>query len=217
MDKRKLIIIGLAAVAGLTILGWLIYESNKPKPGQKIVEDCSNYTDFAGIQAPETEDKCRIHVPVGSEVKYGTNPPVFGPHYAEWTKAGIFDTPLDDRNTTHSLEHGYVIMYYKCEVKSEGTRSSTGTPPGKVENGQASPSAELNFTAECQNRKSQLEAIYSKKGKHKQIVVGRPSLDTNYALAAWGYLDKFDEFDEKRITTFIDAHLDHGPEKTMES
>jgi hypothetical protein len=33
-------------------------------------------------------------------------------------------------------------------------------------------------------------------------------------LTAWGWLDKLDSFDEKRMTAFINAHRDRGPERT---
>lgn len=41
-----------------------------------------------------------------------------------------------------------------------------------------------------------------------------PGMDTRIALTAWDYIDKFDEFDENRIRSFISAHLDsgHAPE-----
>jgi hypothetical protein len=32
-------------------------------------------------------------------------------------------------------------------------------------------------------------------------------LDRKIALTAWGKIDKFDEFDEGRITKFIKAHI----------
>lgn len=191
-------------LAGIAILGWLIHESVKPLPGEKIAYDCSSYADFSKLGTTNTDDKCRIHVPMETAVKYATNPPVFGPHDPEWTKAGVYDQLQSDRNTTHSLEHGYVIMYYKCGLKSEqGNKEATSSP-------------QLDFNSDCQVKKSQLEAIYNKKGKHKLIVVPRANLETDFALTAWGYLDKFNGFNERRITSFINAHLDNGPEHTME-
>ena len=37
-----------------------------------------------------------------------------------------------------------------------------------------------------------------------------PGTETTITLTAWDYIDKFDEFDEERIRSFIGAHLDSG-------
>ena len=48
--------------------------------------------------------------------------------------------------------------------------------------------------------------------KYEKIIVSPyPGLDTKIALAAWTYLDKFNEFDEARIAAFIDKHM-NSPE-----
>ncbi|MBI2334689.1 DUF3105 domain-containing protein, partial [Candidatus Daviesbacteria bacterium] len=41
-------------------------------------------------------------------------------------------------------------------------------------------------------------------------------MDTKITLSAWNWIDKLDQFDEKRISDFIDSHRDQGPEKTAE-
>lgn len=207
MDK-KFIWIGVAIVIVGAFLVWLFIESSKPLPGQKQSDNCDNYIDFSKIpELNQAEDKCRAHVGVGSPVNYPTNPPTHGPHYEEWTRAGVYTEPKNDGNMVHSLEHGYVIMHYRCNLggSQEASASAIATPSGK-----------LDTQAECDQRKSELEKIYEKKGKRKLIVVARPNLDTNFALTAWSYLDKFDDFDSGRIEKFIDAHRDNGPERTME-
>jgi hypothetical protein len=45
----------------------------------------------------------------------------------------------------------------------------------------------------------------------KVILSPYTGLGTRIAVAAWTYLDKFDEFDEDRIVQFIDAHM-NSPE-----
>lgn len=193
MDKKFLI--GGAIILAVIILGWLLYLSTRPLPGTKI------------------EDLGRGHVEIGTEVKYNSNPPTSGEHYEDWVRAGIYSEVKDDRNLVHSLEHGYVIMNYKCNLGNQGNQGDT----------EATASAEASESAvaardqpECDERRTKLEEIYNKKGKKKLIVIARSDLDTNFALTAWNYLDKFDLFDAKRIEKFIDAHKDNGPERTME-
>lgn len=180
--SKKWIVIGVTTALFIVFLAWLFIESSKPLPGQKF------------------PDEGRDHVEVGKEVYYKTNPPTSGKHYADWVRAGVYTEPKDDRNLVHSLEHGYIIMHYKCSDKS-------GSP-------EATESAELSQV--CKERRDQLAKVYEEKGGRKLIVVPGPNLETDFAISAWTYLDKFSDFDSSRIEKFIDAHRDMGPEKTME-
>src|ERR1700754_107993 len=107
MDKKYLFI-GLGGLIVAGFLAWLFIESSRPLPGKQFAYDCSSDMDFSQIGDLNGVDKCRVHIPLGAQVTYGSNPPVFGPHYPEWTKAGVYSTVNDDRNLVHSLEHGYV-------------------------------------------------------------------------------------------------------------
>ena len=187
MDSKKILILG----AVITIAGLLFFvykESTKPQPGQKL------------------DDLGREHFDIGTTFEYNSNPPTSGNHYADWTKAGAFDTIKDDRNLLHSLEHGYIIMTYKCP----GVGASIFSSPTE-----ATASAQTK-EGECKQRFDQLKPIYEAKGQRKLIVVPREDLDTNYAVTAWTRIDKFNDFDKKRIEQFIDAYKNQGPERTME-
>lgn len=186
---KKYIWIGVPILVIAAFLGWLFWASSKPLPGEKIA------------------DLGREHVPVGTEVQYNSNPPTSGKHYADWIRAGVYESPKDDKNLVHSLEHGYVVMHYKCSFKAQMSN---------VKSEEASGSSILEFSEECKTRKEQLVKIYEKKGKRKLIVVSRANLDTNFAISAWIYLDKFNDFDGSRIEKFIDAHRDNGPERVAE-
>ena len=194
LSSRVIIIIIVIAIF-IAFLAWLFIESSKPLPGQIIA------------------DLGRGHVPIGENVDYNSNPPTSGKHYEEWIRAGVYESEKDDRNLVHSLEHGYVILHYKCNSsvipsESEGSQD--------LESEDSSPSAQNDVNEDCEERKNQLIQIYEKKGKRKLIVIPRSNLDTNFALTAWTYLDKFDNFDGDRIEKFIDTHRDQGPEQTME-
>lgn len=92
-----------------------------------------------------------------------------------------------------------------------------GTPSADLS---SSPSATLEGdewgSENCKELVAKLTGVYEKKGKKKLIVIPRPSLDTRIALTAWGRIDKFSDFDEKRIVGFVDSFRDRGPERTME-
>lgn len=188
MSRKTIIIAGICGLILLVILAWLFMESSKPLPGQKMA------------------DLGREHVEIGKEVEYNSNPPTSGPHYPDWVRAGVYDEIKDDRNLVHSLEHGYIVMYYKCGPDTK----------------EATDSAKLNN--QCKERKEQLVQVYNNKGQRKLIIVPRVNLNTNFAITAWDYLDKFNPStgsglsvsEMERIERFIDAHRDQGPEKTME-
>lgn len=178
--SRKWIVISLIVALFIAFLIWLFIASSKPLPGEKF------------------PDEGRDHVEAGKEVSYKTNPPTSGKHYADWIRAGVYSEPKDDRNLVHSLEHGYIIMHYKCQISNKEATESAQVSKG------------------CEERKGQLEEVYNKKGKRKLIIIPRENLETNFALTAWIYLEKFDSFEEGRIEKFIDAYRDMGPERTME-
>jgi len=207
MSRNTLIVIGVVVVALAAFLIWLFVASSQPLPGQKIA------------------DLGRKHVPIGQKVEYNSNPPTSGDHYADWIRSGVYDSPRDDRNLVHSLEHGYVIMHYKCSENSENSenRNVSGSDNQTSDTSDATDSSDLSgtlstseFSEECKTRKEQLVQVYEKKGKRKLIVIPRSDLDSNFALTAWNYIDKLNDFDQARIEKFIDAHLNQGPEKTME-
>lgn len=207
----------VAVLISIIILAWLYMESIKPLPGTKL------------------EDLGRDHIPVGQESKYNSNPPTSGPHYEDWVRSGIYEEVREDRNLVHSLEHGYVIMSYNCDHReisnlqfpiSNVYAHEEDIPQASDSALIASPSALIgsgsavlsqNFKSDsCQKLVKELTEIYNKKGQKRLILIPRPSLDTRIALTAWGYIDKFDKFDKGRIVRFIDAHINNGPEKTME-
>ncbi len=180
--NKKFLFIGISTLLLIGFLAWLFIESSKPLPGTKL------------------PDLGRDHVPMDEKVEYNSNPPTSGKHFEEWTRSGVYSEEKEDKYLIHSLEHGYVIMHYKCDrVVAEGEATNSGT-----------------LDQVCEQRKDQLASIHQTKGGTRLIVVPRKNLDTNFALTAWTYLDKFDDFDQKRIGEFIDAHINMGPEKTME-
>ncbi len=208
MNEKRLII--LVIVLSAAILGFWVYNESKPKPGAQF------------------EDEGREHVAIGTQVAYKTNPPTSGNHYAEWTKWGVYQTPRDDRNLLHSLEHGYIIMNYNCDIQPTGFNlipnaiAQSGRPmqvASESAEANASAAATLsdNFqSASCQELVTDLTSVYDARGQTRLIVVPRPNMDSKIILTAWRYMEKMDNFDKDKINAFISGHINQGPEKTME-
>lgn len=215
-DKiKKYLIVGSISLLFAGGLFWFIKKESAPKPGQSL------------------PDQGREHVPDSTKVEYNSNPPTSGSHSEQWEKPGIYTQVLNDKKLVHSLEHGYIIISYNCDFKKKESsnfrfipnanahdtdKESTESAGNKLD---ASASGHLEieewkYDRECQKLVSQLSDVTKKKGLKKLIVVPRPILDNRIALTAWTRLDKFYDYDDYRIITFIDAFRDQGPEKTME-
>ena len=221
--RRKGIVKKLAGIiVVVTVIGggWLLF-SQKPTgatPGQTI------------------PDLGRDHVPEGEIVEYNSNPPTSGPHYEEWEKPGIYDRPLIDEKLVHSLEHGYIVISYNCSTMNDEPRTmdwhfsayaheteepheEPATESGEITTEERTEDQSVESWKDdpgCQSLVSELERIAKKLRIWKLILVPRPNLDSQIALTAWTKLDTFDEPDEDRITAFVKAYRDKGPEKTME-
>lgn len=209
MSLEKKIIAGILLITLIGLGVWFYLEA-RPKPGEL------------------TKDLGREHVPIGTPVEYATNPPTSGPHYEDWTRWGVYDKVLDDRNLVHSLEHGYVIISYNCDIPLK-----TSNLGGKVYAQEmnirdvllSTPSAEATSTvklsdkfksSDCKELVKNLSDVYNDKGKKRIIVIPRPNMDSRIALTAWRRLEKLDNFDKEKINYFIDTLINEGPEKTME-
>lgn len=125
------------------------------------------------------------HISTGSpHPPYNSKPPTSGWHYpTPMPWIGIYTDPIKDEYQLHNLEHGGVMMQYK---------------PG---------------FGEVKRLESLVRKLRKKAKYCKLILAPYPGLDKNIALTAWGYIDKFDEYDEARIIGFINAHIDRGPER----
>jgi hypothetical protein len=128
------------------------------------------------------------HIPDGQQVSnYNSDPPTSGPHYASPIPAGFYDAPQEDEYVVHNLEHGHIVISYDCSKLSD-----------------------------CEAVKSQLRDLSNSYRNWKVTIIPRENRDAAIGVAAWGWLDKLDAYDESRIRQFIDAWRDKGPEKTME-
>jgi hypothetical protein len=52
---------------------------------------------------------------VSGPVAYPDNPPVGGPHSACWGPWGVQEVPVRVERWVHNLEHGGVVLLYRCE------------------------------------------------------------------------------------------------------
>ena len=135
--------------------------------------------DGPGERFPEVS---RIHVASGQEhAEYNSVPATSGPHFGQPlapTRWGVHETELEPEVYLHNFEHGGVAVFYNC-------------PEG------------------CDTLMTQLTQLVNtgvNRGA-KMLLAPHAGIEGRIALAAWTFLDVFDEYDEDRIRDFFDNHI----------
>jgi hypothetical protein len=128
----------------------------------------------------------RDHIAVGAaHPAYNSDPPTGGWHYDTPWNPGFYDQPVADETLVHNLEHGYIVISYDCSK-----------------------------LADCEGAKAQIRQLMQRNNNWKLVAVPRKNADAAIALTAWGWLEKLNGYDDAKMTAFIDAWRDQGPEKT---
>jgi hypothetical protein len=131
------------------------------------------------------------HLAEGTPIAYASNPPSSGPHYPRWANFQEYASPVADGYLVHSLEHGAVLLLYKCEPADcpaviatlRAVRDSIATDPA------CDPSIRVRI-----------------------ILAPRPALDVPIAAAAWGFTYKAECIDVPSLTQFVREHYAKAPE-----
>jgi hypothetical protein len=164
--------IGMIVVA---LLGILIWQLAKPAAGQAI----------AILPADHIED--------GVEPgPYNSDPPTSGSHYAEGLDAGFYNLEdleaigqYPEGHLVHNLEHGYVILWYNCELLDEQA---------------------------CDRIKTEIQAVIERENSFKVIGFPRESIEAPLVLTSWGRLQTFSSFESNAVARFISRNRNQAPE-----
>ncbi len=130
------------------------------------------------------------HVTECFPVVYSSNPPTSGPHYPYWASFKTYTTPIQRGFTVHDLEHGAIVISYKC---SGGCATELAALQAFVDARPADPACVAPV-------------------KSRIVIVPDPLLDVPFAAAAWGFALTSQCFDLVALGAFIDAHYAMGPE-----
>ncbi len=132
------------------------------------------------------------HVEIGTPVTYNSNPPSSGPHYPIWAAFKEFEAPVDRRYYVHDLEHGAVVLLYKCqsatecpEIVKELRTVIAGLPSDPLCGGAV---------------------------RVRAVLVPDPLLDKKVAVAAWGWTYQADCVDVPSLSKFARDNYGKGPE-----
>jgi len=133
------------------------------------------------------------HIPDGTDPgEYNSDPPTSGPHYAEDLPGGFYEesdlaqySPYPVGYVVHSLEHGFIIFWYNCDVITE---------------------------SECSDLKTQLQTYLDDSSNKKLIAFPWKSTDVPLVLTSWGKRLEMPVFDRAVAKAFIDRNRLNAPE-----
>ena len=94
---RRTAIWAVAGLVALVLVGLMVSEIARPKPGEAVSVLPS---------AP--------HIQQGTIGRYNSNPPASGLHLGQIATQGFFNQAPADELLVHNLEHGYIIVSYDC-------------------------------------------------------------------------------------------------------
>lgn len=115
---------------------------------------------------------------------YNSNPPTTGPHSSAFVQWGVYEDPQPKEVMVHNMEHAGVIVWYNCEGGPEPLSGD-----------------------ECAQLRNDLRSLVQPMVADGRMIVMTPYLlmESRIAVTGWQHMDAFDEFDEERITTFIET------------
>jgi hypothetical protein len=167
---------GIAAIALLAILGYALWVAFRPAAGESV---------------PIMADSS--HVPDGTDPgPYNSDPPTSGRHYEQNLPVGFYDEQdlpglgeYPQGLLVHSLEHGYVIFWYNCDLLGDQA---------------------------CQSLKEQIQAVMDQADNFKVIAFPWKSIDVPLVMTSWGKLQKFASFDPDQALGFVISNRNRSPE-----
>ncbi len=187
--RRNLLIFGGIGVVVLAIVVILIVRGNGGTSGTPLPTGSAS----SKYQEETYPEQGREHIPRGSaHAPYSSNPPTSGPHYGDKmvpVPEGFYDESdmQVDEDLVHSMEHGYVIIWYDC----------TKAPNGN-----------------CDALKASIKQLMgSVNGGYHLIANPRNGqMETMIALTSWTKLQRFDAWDPDAIKAFISRNFNQAPE-----
>ncbi len=170
LDTLTVVIIALVAVGIAAIVGLLIYQQASE-----------------GELGREVPSEGALHVEQGTVIDYQNYPPSSGPHYPAPYNWGVYTEEVPEGNFVHNLEHGGIVILYKCDEPCPDLERSL------VDLYQTVPPSGF--------------------GNVKLLTSPYSKLQNPITALAWGWILEMDEFDQDRMLRFYKARLDKGPEQ----
>ena len=135
------------------------------------------------------------HFPPGSMIEWSSNPPATGAHFGVWARwSRTYAEPLPRGYWVHNLEHGGVILLYRCP---DGCRNIVAGLQEMVDGLDADP--------KCTSPR-----------RTRTIITPDPELpaEVRVAAAAWNWTYTAECLDTESLRAFVVEHYAQAPENT---
>jgi hypothetical protein len=188
LERYRGAILGLAVVVGVGLIGGFVFLSaTSPSYACSTQFQASN-TDSGRLGAVE-DDMGRQHIPAGEFVRYTFCPPASGSHINQTGEGPVQarfygpDDAVGPQGWIHNLEHGSLVVLYKCEngacddaIQTQLKQFASDFPPSPV----------------CQVAR----------GKIGPVIARFEQMPANYAALVWGRVLYLDTLDTDEILRF---------------
>ena len=178
-------------MAGVVMVGFVFFQS-----ANATAYACGSLLSPAPNQATDpskpgfsTQFQGNQHVPVGTTISFGFCPPTSGNHYNSPPRGPIpaalygVGTEEPPGGWVHNLEHGYVVMVYRC-------------PSGVVDKGDCVTSGDMALMQQWINDAPVDPACRG----IKAIVVRFDSMTTRFGVLAWNRALLLDDLAPNNLT-----------------
>ena len=146
----------------------------------------ANTSETASVRV-RLPDEGRNHVAVDEPVHHEHLPPASGQHYPITARYGVYARTLKPGLWVHNLEHGAIVLLYKCTDDCDDVLAKTETVRNQLPNG--------DF------------------GEVKFIATPYEDMEPKFTLVAWRWHEPFEKFDAQRVRDFYRDFVDRGPER----
>jgi hypothetical protein len=117
--RRNLIAGALVLAAAVLVVGLVV--SRKPGSSPAGSQPVPTLTGSGCTPVQTYPIEGRTHVPPGTRVDYGTDPPTSGNHWPTPADPGFYSQAVPSEQLVHNLEHGQIVFWYKSSAPSSIT------------------------------------------------------------------------------------------------
>jgi hypothetical protein len=129
-------------------------------------------------------------------INWNSNPPSSGPHFGLWAYWGIYPTPIPRGYYVHNLEHGGVVLSYRCASRAASAQCT----------------AMHDQLAAFVNGLPPEPACVGTGVRRRIILTPDPSLTTTVGGSAWGYTYNASCVDTRSLEIFVLSLTGRAPE-----
>jgi hypothetical protein len=177
--RRRILIFGGWSLAIIALIAVIFFVVNNSAKSVELMGD-------------EVAIPSRDHVPTDTPPgPYKSNPPAGGAHYATdfpakfYQETDLTTLPKNPQGyLVHSLEHGYVIFWYNCQVPN----------------------------TDCAALKQTIQKVMDETGGIKLIAFPWTDMDIPLAMTSWGRILKFPSPDPVLMKQFVERNRYQAPE-----